>query len=175
MKYHRLDAARKAATFAFQRPNSEPVNVFKTGLTALQNDDVDAAIQSAARLFILGSLHNQALAHKLNGHLSSAILTRQLRQNRFAFQGPRPSSALTPATLEGLLSNLLQRLSHLQEVRTDYPCDYMARCKAGFTDALIQELEASGYHSPAFDRLIQLRDAWDCGHLDLPNVTEPQP
>ncbi|MBY6184553.1 hypothetical protein, partial [Marinobacter nauticus] len=54
----------------------------------------------------------------------------------FAFQGPRPSSALTPATLEGLLSNLLQRLSHLQEVRTDYPCDYMARCKAGFTDAL---------------------------------------
>lgn len=35
-------------------------------------------------------------------------------------------------------------------------------------------MEASGHHSPAFDRLIQLRDAWDCGHLDLPNVTETQ-
>lgn len=172
MKHHRLDAARKAASFAFQRPNTEPVRVFKTGLTALQNDDVDAAIKSAARLFILGSLHNQALAHKLNGHLSSAILTKQLRQNRFAFQSPSPSSALTPDALEGLFNTLLQRLNHLQEVRTDYPCDYLARCKAGFTDALIQTLEASGHHSPAFDRLIQLRDAWDCGQLDLPNVTE---
>jgi hypothetical protein len=93
----------------------------------------------------------------------------------FAFQGPRPSSALTAQALEGLFDNLLHQLSHLQEVRTDYPCDYMARCKAGFTDALIHELEASGHHSPAFDRLIQLRDAWDCGHLDLPNVTETQP
>ncbi|MBL3826568.1 MULTISPECIES: hypothetical protein [unclassified Marinobacter] len=175
MKHRRLDAVRKAATVAFQRPNSEPVNVFKTGLTALQNDDVDAAIKSASRLFILGSLHNQALAHKLNGHLSSAILAKQLRQSRFAFQGPRPSSALTAQALEGLFDNLLHQLSHLQEVRTDYPCDYMARCKAAFTDALIHELESSGHHSPAFDRLIQLRDAWDCGHLDLPNVTETQP
>lgn len=105
-------------------------------------------------------------------HRHDSGMNRAIKAASFAFQGPRPSSALTPATLEGLLSNLLQRLSHLQEVRTDYPCDYMARCKAGFTDALIQELEASGYHSPAFDRLIQLRDAWDCGQLDLPNVTE---
>ncbi|MDF0749907.1 hypothetical protein NLU14_06655 [Marinobacter sp. 71-i] len=90
----------------------------------------------------------------------------------FAFQGPSPSSALTPDALEGLLDTLLQRLNHLQDVRTDYPCDYLARCKAGFTDALIHELEASNHHSPAFDRLIQLRDAWDCGTLDLPNVTE---
>jgi|GEM_PF-987720 len=175
MRYHRLEAVRKAATFAFQRPDSEPVNVFKTGLTALQNDDVDAAIKSSARLFILGSLHNQVLAHKLNGHLSSAILTKQLRQNRFAFQGPRPSSALTPDALEGLFDTLAHRLGQLREVRTDHPCDYLARCKSGFTDALINELEARNYHSPAFDRLIQLRDAWDCGHLDLPTVTETQP
>lgn len=53
MKHRRLDAARKAASAGFQRPNSEPVNVFKIGLTALQNDDVDAAIKSASRLFIL--------------------------------------------------------------------------------------------------------------------------
>lgn len=98
--------------------------------------------------------------------------TRTAKVTSFAFQGPRPSTALTPAALEGLFESLLQRLSHLQEVRTDYPCDYMARCKAGFTDALIQQLEASGHHSPAFDHLIQLRDAWDCGQLDLPNVTE---
>ena len=97
------------------------------------------------------------------------------KRTSFAFQGPRPSSALTAQALEGLFDNLLHQLSHLQEVRTDYPCDYMARCKAGFTDALIHELEASGHHSPAFDRLIQLRDAWDCGHLDLPTVTETQP
>ena len=92
----------------------------------------------------------------------------------FAFQGPRPSSALTPQALEGLLTTLVDRLSQLRDVRTDYPCDYLARCKAGFTDALIHELEASGHHSPAFDRLIQLRDAWDCGALDLPHVTEHQ-
>ncbi|WP_417543027.1 hypothetical protein [Marinobacter sp.] len=93
----------------------------------------------------------------------------------FAFQSPHPSSALTPDALEGLFDTLLQRLSHLQDVRTDYPCDYMARCKSAFTDALIHELEASGHHSPAFDRLTQLRDAWDCGRLDLPNVTEHNP
>ena len=92
----------------------------------------------------------------------------------FAFQGPRPSSALTAQVLEGLFDNLLHQLSHLQEVRTDYPCDYMARCKAGFTDALIHELEARGYHSPAFDRLTRLRDAWDDGALDLPTVTETE-
>lgn len=102
-------------------------------------------------------------------------VSRAINAASFAFQGPRPSSALTAQALEGLFDNLLPRLSHLQEVRTDYPCDYMARCKAGFTDALIHELEASGHHSPAFDRLIHLRDAWDCGHLDLPNVTETQP
>lgn len=90
----------------------------------------------------------------------------------FAFQGQRPSSALTPDALEGLLTTLVERLSHLRDIRTDYPCDYLARCKAAFTDRLIQELEASNHHSPAFDRLIQLRDAWDCGTLDLPNVTE---
>lgn len=93
----------------------------------------------------------------------------------FAFQSPRPTSALTPDALEGLFNTLLHRLNHLQDVRTDYPCDYMARCKSAFTDALIHELEASGHHSPAFDRLIQLRDAWDCGRLDLPNVTEQNP
>ena len=175
MKYHRLDAVRKAATFAFQRPNSEPVNLFKTGLTALQNDDIDAAIKSASRLFILGSLHNQALAHKLNGHLSAAILTKHFRQNGFAFQGPRPSSALNPATLEGLFDTLRRRLSQLQEVRTHYPCDYVARCKADFTDALIQELEALGYQSPAFNRLTEVRDAWDNGQLDFPNETECNP
>lgn len=105
-------------------------------------------------------------------HRHEPRLTRAINAASFAFQGPRPSSALTPDTLEGLFDSLLQRLSHLQEVRTDYPCDYMARCKASFTDALIHELEARGHHSPAFDRLIQLRDAWDCGQLDLPNVTE---
>ncbi|MGF2736447.1 hypothetical protein [Marinobacter sp. DUT-1] len=93
----------------------------------------------------------------------------------FAFQGPRPSSALTPDALEGLFDTLAQRLGQLCDVRTDHPCDYLARCKAGFTDALINELEARNYHSPAFDRLIQLRDAWDCGQLDLPTVTETQP
>lgn len=98
---------------------------------------------------------------------------RPRRVASLAFQGPvHSSSALTPRALEGLFDSLLQRLSHLQEVRTDYPCDYMARCKAGFTDALINELEAAGYHSPAFDRITQLRDAWDRGQLDLPNVSE---
>lgn len=90
----------------------------------------------------------------------------------FAFQGPRPSSALTAQALEGLLDTLAHRVGQLLEVRTDYPCDYLARCKAAFADSLINELEASNHHSPAFDRLIQLRDAWDCGALDLPNVTE---
>ncbi|ERP96349.1 hypothetical protein Q666_04940 [Marinobacter sp. ES-1] len=99
-------------------------------------------------------------------------LSPAIKAASFAFQSPRLSSALTPDALEGLFDTLLQRLNHLQEVRTDYPCDYLARCKAGFTDALIQTLEARGHHSPAFDRLIQLRDAWDCGQLDLPNVTE---
>lgn len=102
-------------------------------------------------------------------------MTHRYPNPSFAFQGPPSSSALTPDALEGLLDTLLQRLNHLQDVRTDYPCDYLARCKAGFTDALIHELEASGHHSPAFDRLIQLRDAWDCGTLDLPNVTEHNP
>jgi len=60
-------------------------------------------------------------------------------------------------------------------VRTDLPDDYVASCKATFTDSLIQELEARGHHSPAFDRLIQLRDAWDNGHLELSNVTETHP
>ena len=41
----------------------------------------------------------------------------------------------------------------------------MARCKASFTDALIHELESSGHNSPAFDRLIQLRGAWNMRHL----------
>ena len=100
--------------------------------------------------------------------------TRQLAAS-LAFQGPRSSSALTPETLEGLFEALTQRLTQLRQVRTDYPCDYLNRCKAGFTDSLINHLEASNYHSPAFDRLIQLRDAWDNGLLDLPHVTESQP
>ena len=102
-------------------------------------------------------------------------MTHRTHNPSFAFQGPASSSALTPDALEGLLTTLVDRVSQLRDVRTDYPCDYLARCKAGFTDALIHELEASGHHSPAFDRLIQLRDAWDCGTLDLPNVTEHQP
>jgi len=175
MKPSRLNAARMLISFAFQRPKIEPVGVFETGLKALNSDDVDVAIKSAARLFVLGNLHHQAVAQRLHGQLTNRILAKEIRDNAFAFQGPRPSSALTVQALEGLFDNLLHQLSHLQEVRTDYPCDYMARCKAGFTDALIHELEASGHHSPAFDRLIQLRDAWDCGHLDLPNVTETQP
>ena len=101
--------------------------------------------------------------------------TNAINAASFVFQGPRPSSALIAQALEGLFHSLLHQLSPLQEVRTGYLCDYMARCKAGFTDALIHELEASGHHSPAFGRLIQLRDAWDCGHLDRPNVTETQP
>ncbi|GGY83615.1 hypothetical protein [Marinobacter zhanjiangensis] len=100
---------------------------------------------------------------------------QQAFQDTFAFQAARPSSALTTDTLEGLFTLLADRLGHLQHVRTDYPCDYLARCKATFTDQLIHELEARGYHSPAFDRLTRLRDAWDHGHLDLPTVTETQP
>jgi len=93
----------------------------------------------------------------------------------FAFQSPCPSSALTLDALEGLFDALAVHLARLPEVKTRFPCDYLARCKASFTDSLIQELEARNYHSPAFDRLICLRDAWDRGHLDLPNVTETQP
>ena len=95
-------------------------------------------------------------------------------RDSFAFQGPPSSSALTTDTLEGLFNTLADRLGQLQEVRTDYPCDYLARCKATFTDQLIHDLEARGYHSPAFDRLTKLRDAWDHGALDLPMVTETE-
>lgn len=102
-------------------------------------------------------------------------INRAINAASFAFQGPHPSPALTTEALEGLFDTLAQRLGQLRDVRTDHPCDYIARCKAGFTDALIHELEARGHHSPAFDRLIQLRDAWDCGQLDLPTVTETTP
>src|SRR5690554_8137166 len=87
-------------------------------------------------------------------HRHDPGVNRAINAASFAFQGPRPSSALNPATLEGLFDTLRRRLSQLQEVRTHYPCDYVARCKADFTDALIQELEALGYQSPAFNRQI---------------------
>jgi len=100
--------------------------------------------------------------------------SQRILRDSFAFQGARPSSALTTDALEGLFTTLADRLGQLQEVQTDYPCDYLARCKASFTDHLIHELEARGYHSPAFDRLTRLRDAWDDGALDLPTVTETE-
>lgn len=112
-------------------------------------------------------------SRKLNQQVIRRCLQRAV-QDSFAFQGPSSSSALTTDALEGLFTTLADRLGHLQDVRTDYPCDYLARCKATFTDHLIHELEARGYHSPAFDRLTRLRDAWDDGALDLPVVIESE-
>lgn len=108
-------------------------------------------------------------------HRHDTRANRAINAASFAFQGARPSSALTTHALEGLLHTLAERMAQLSHLRTDHPCDYLARCKASFTDSLIQELEASGYHSPAFDRLTRLRDAWDGGRLDTPDVTEIHP
>lgn len=82
----------------------------------------------------------------------------------FTFQGPVTASPSALA-LEGLFTTLCQRLEQLQELHTDLPDDYLARCKATFTDSLLNELERQGHHSPAFDRLITLRDAYDNGTL----------
>lgn len=106
MKSSRLNVARKLNSLAFQRPKSEPVNVFQTGLKALNNDDVDAAIKAAAQLFVLGNLHHHAAAQRLHGQLTNRILAKEIRNSAFAFQGPRPSSALTAQALEGLFNNL---------------------------------------------------------------------
>lgn len=86
------------------------------------------------------------------------------RHDSFTFQSPSPGSPSVLA-LEGLFTTLCQRLEQLTQVRTDLPDDYVARCKATFTDQLLTELEGQGYHSPAFDRLIALRDAYDNGTL----------
>ncbi|WP_165857008.1 hypothetical protein [Marinobacter sp. JSM 1782161] len=70
----------------------------------------------------------------------------------------------------GLFTTLSQRLEQLPQVRTDLLDDYLARSKSAFTDALLTELERQHCHSPAFDRLITLRDAWDRGPLDRSRV-----
>lgn len=88
------------------------------------------------------------------------------------FQGPAPRLALIPA-LEGLFTTLSQRLEQLRELNTDLPGDYVDRSKSAFTDALLIELERQGYHSPGFDRLIALRDAWDNGTLTPQHGSTP--
>lgn len=64
------------------------------------------------------------------------------------------------AGLKGALDADNEHLDQLLEVNTDIPDDFVARCKASFTDALLNELEYQGYHSPTFDRLIALRNSY---------------
>lgn len=113
---------------------------------------------SASRVGLAIWKHQQAEIDRLQSALS------------FTFQGPAHCAPI-PA-LEGLFTTLSQRLERLPELRTDLPGDYVDRCKSAFTDALLNELERQGYHSPAFERLIRLRDAYDAGALDHPPTME---
>ncbi|WP_203142659.1 hypothetical protein [Marinobacter mangrovi] len=151
-------------------------NAHNVALTLLAHGETDAAFDSLCKLEGLRDAYRD-----LNDDLyqsaeaAHADLLERLRRTpkpvSVPFQGPRPTP--TPLlALEGLFTTLSQRLDQLTQVRTDLPDDYLARSKASFTDALLTELERQHYHSPAFDRLITLRDAWDTGQLDVPTVKE---
>ncbi|WP_203142680.1 hypothetical protein, partial [Marinobacter mangrovi] len=141
--------------------------VHKIGVNLLNHGERSAAIDSAIKLEGMRDAFeglNNTL-HQAAGEAQQDLLNRiqqAAKNDSVPFQGPRPTP--TPLlALEGLFTTLSQRLDQLTQVRTDLPDDYLARSKASFTDALLTELERQHYHSPAFDRLITLRDAWDTG------------
>lgn len=150
------------------------------GHMLLQHGERSAAIDSTIRLAgmrdALEGLDNTLYTVALDAHtdLLGHITQHPTEPVSTTFQSPTSEPAPIPS-LEGLFTTLCQRLDQLTQVRTDLPGDYMARCKANFTDALLTELEGQGYHSPAFDRLITLRDAWDSGRLESPTVMENTP
>ncbi|MGQ7275471.1 hypothetical protein [Marinobacter sp. V034] len=150
------------------------------GHMLLQHGERSAAIDSTIRLAgmrdALEGLDNTLYTVALDAHtdLLDQITQHPTEPVSTTFQSPISEPAPIPS-LEGLFTTLCQRLDQLTQVRTDLPGDYMARCKANFTDALLTELERQHYHSEAFDRLITLRDAWDSGRLESPHVMENTP
>ncbi|MEQ5835479.1 hypothetical protein [Marinobacter sp. NFXS9] len=152
-------------------------NVHSVGVTLLKHGERDAAIDSAIKLEGMvdayegldNTLYNAAF--EARSELLQRILHNE-KQGRAGQQPDRVTTRIAAQALEALFFGLCQCLDQLKEVRTDLPDDYVARCKASFTDGLLNEFERLGYHSAAFDRLITLRDAWDSGRLESPHVTE---
>ncbi|MDC0664363.1 hypothetical protein [Marinobacter sp. SS21] len=179
---------QKSLSLSFQSPvhtfgpsTSNLRVLFLGGLHAWADGDYDEYARCRDALFEMGFKAPLGLAARVHSVLCDVL--RELRLGRTGEQPSRNAALLTfqgsahcapiPA-LEGLFTTLSQRLEQLRELNTDLPGDYVDRCKSAFTDALLIELERQGYHSPEFDRLLALRDAWDNGTL-TPNSNGSTP
>lgn len=138
-------------------------NLHRLVIALLNRGEVDAAFESLRKLEGFREAYRDLDDDLYRAaDAAHADLLECLRRASQSVSAPFQDSRLAPSpvpALEGLFTTLCRNLDPLSRVRNDRPGDHVVRSKADFVDALLDELERRNYRSPAFDRLITLRDA----------------